>query len=65
MKTKLALRFLLKATLACILLTIVEFLFRKYVSSWNSFRTVFEMSIAWIILAIAWAIYFLDKFKER
>ncbi|MBQ7001369.1 MAG: hypothetical protein IJN67_10055 [Oscillospiraceae bacterium] len=65
MKTKLTLRFLLKATLACILLTIVEFLFRKYVSSWNSFRTVFEMSIAWIILAIAWAIYFLDKFKER
>ena len=65
MKTKLTLRFLLKATLACILLTIVEFLFRKYVSSWNSFRTVFEMSIAWIILAIAWAIYFLDKFKAR
>ena len=65
MKTKLTQRLLLKATLACILLTIVEFLFRKYVSSWNSFRTVFEMSIAWIILAIAWAIYFLDKFKER
>lgn len=65
MKTKLTLRFLLKATLACILLTIVEFLFRKYASSWNSFRTVFEKSIAWIILAIAWAIYFLDKFKER
>lgn len=65
MKPKLTLSFLLKATLACILLTILEFLFRKYVTSWNSFKTVFEMTAAWIIVAIAWAIYFLDKFKNR
>ena len=65
MKSKLTLSFLLKATLACIALTIVEFFFRKYVTGWNSFKPVFEMTAAWIIVAIAWAIYFLDIFKNR
>ena len=65
MKSKLTLSFLLKATLACIALTIVEFFLRKYVTGWNSFKPVFEMTAAWIIVAIAWAIYFLDRFKNR
>lgn len=65
MKHGLTLKFLLKATLACVVLTLVEILFARFTNIHMFTRTDFEMIVAWIVVGIAWAIYFLDCFRKH
>lgn len=61
MKPRLTLKHMLIATVCCILLTAGDLLFG---TSWTSPRD-FKAILYWIILLIGWAVYFLDKFKNR
>lgn len=65
MKHKLTLHFLLKATLACVLLTLVEILFDRFTNIHHFSRTDLKMMFAWIVVAIAWAVYLVDKVKSK
>lgn len=60
MKSGLTLKFMLKATLACALLTCVEFIFDNFTSFNHFSHRDFEMIIVWIVLSIAWIIFFLE-----
>jgi len=61
MKPRLTLKHMLIATVCCILLTAGDLLFG---TSWTSPRD-FKTILYWIILLIGWAVYFLDRFKNR
>ena len=61
MKPRLTLKTMLLATLCCVLLTAGDLLFG---SKWVSPRE-FQTVLYWVILLIGWAVYFLDKFRNR
>ena len=65
MKHELTLRFLLKATLACVVLTLVEILFDHFTNIHMYSRTDFEMIAAWIVVGIAWIIYLVGVIRKR
>ena len=65
MKHGLTLKFLLKATLACVLLTVVEILFARFTTIHYFSRTDMKMIIAWIVVAIAWVIYLVGLIRQR
>ena len=65
MRHGLTLKFLLKATLACVLLTVVEILFDSFTDIHRFSRTDLEMIAAWIVLGIAWLIYLVDLLRRR
>lgn len=65
MKHGLTLKFLLKATLACVLLTVVEMLFARFTTIHYFSRTDMKMIIAWIVVAIAWVIYLVGLIRQR
>ena len=65
MKHGLTLKFLLKATAACILLTLVEILFDHFTNIHMFSRTDFEMIVAWIVVGIAWIIYLIGLFRNH
>ena len=65
MKHGLTLKFLLKATAACVLLTLVEILFDHFTNIHMFSRTDFEMIVAWIVVGIAWIIYLIGLFRNR
>lgn len=56
---------MLKATFACILLTLVGISIRYFSPIRIGYFDVFEGIAAWIVLGIDWAVYFLDLFRER
>lgn len=65
MKTGLTLKFMLGATLACVLLTLLE-IFVDRITPLDQFtHRDFEMIAAWIVLLIAWGIYFLEHFRRH
>lgn len=64
MRHGLTLKFLLKATLACVLLTVVEILFDSFTDIHHFSRTDLEMIAAWIVLGIAWLIYLVDLLRR-
>jgi len=61
MKPRLTLKHMLIATVCCILLTAGDLLFGTTWTSPRDFKTI----LYWIILLIGWAVFFLDKFKNR
>lgn len=65
MKHALTLPFLLKATGACILLTLVKILLDRYTHIRSFSRTDFEMIAAWITVGIAWIIYLVGLIREH
>lgn len=65
MKTGLTLTFLLKATAACILLTLVEILFDQFTNIHRFTRTDIKGIVAWIVLGIAWIVYLIDVIRSR
>ena len=65
MKHGLTLKFLLKATLACILLTVVELLLGKFTGIHRFTRTDLEMLAAWIVVTIAWVVYLIGLIRKR
>lgn len=65
MKHKLTLKLLLKATFACIMLTVAEVLIDKLTSIHHFSCTDLEMIAAWIVLGIAWLIYLVDLLRRR
>lgn len=65
MKTGLTLKFLLKATAACILLTLLEILFDQFTNIHRFTRTDIKEIVAWIVLGIAWIIYLIDVIRNR
>ena len=65
MKHGLTLKLLLKATLACIILTVVEILLTKLTSIHPFSRTKLEMLAAWTVVGIAWIIYLVDLLRQR
>ena len=65
MKHGLTLKFLLKATLACIVLTLVEILFNHFTNIHMYSRTDFEILAAWIVVGIAWIIYLVGLIRKR
>lgn len=65
MKTGLTLKFLLGATAACVLLTVLEIVFDHFTPLDLFTHRDFEMIASWIVLLIAWGIYFLDRFRKR
>lgn len=65
MKTGLTLKFLLKATAACILLTLVKILFNQFTNIHRFTRTDIKEIVAWIVLGIAWIIYLIDVIRSR
>ncbi len=65
MKNGLTLKFLLKATAACVLLTLVEILFDKFTNIHAFSRTDIEMIAAWIVVGIAWIIYLVGLIRKR
>ena len=64
MKSGLTLKFLLKATFVCVLLTIVEILFNHFQTVRIDYNSEFKAILSWIALFIAWAIYFLEVFRK-
>ena len=65
MKPRVSLKFMLKATFACILLTLVGIGFRYFSPIRIGYFDVFEGIAAWIAVGIGWAVYFLDLFRIR
>ncbi len=65
MKHGLTLKFLLKATLACLILTMAEYLFARFTLIHRFSRTDLKMVAAWIVLGIAWILYFIDRLRNR
>ena len=65
MKHGLTLKFLLKATLACVVLSLVEILFDHFTNIHMYSRTDFEMLAAWIVVEIAWIIYLVGMIRKR
>lgn len=65
MKHGLTLKFLLKATLACVLLTVVEILLARFTTIHYFSRTDVKMIMAWIVVGIAWGIYLIDFIRQR
>ena len=65
MKTGQTLKFLLKATAACILLTLLEILFDRFTGIHRFSRTDIKGIVAWIVLGIAWIIYLIDVILSR
>ena len=65
MKPRLTLSFMLKATFACVLLTLVSIGIRYFSPIRVGYFDVFEGIAAWIVVGIAWAVYFLDLYRER
>ena len=61
MKTGLTFKFLLKATAACLLLTLVEILFEHFTNIHRFTRTDLKAIVAWIVLGIVWILYFIEK----
>ena len=57
MKTGLTFKFLLKATAACLLLTVAELLFERFTNIHRFTRTDMKCILAWIVLGIAWILY--------
>ena len=55
------LKHMLIATACCVLLTAGDLLFGTTWTSPRDFKTI----LYWIILLIGWAVFFLDKFKNR
>jgi len=62
---KLDMKTLLKATLGCVLLTLGWYFIIRPLPVRIDYLREFELIAVWIILLIAWAIYFLNKFKNR
>ena len=65
MKTGLTFKFLLKATAACLLLTLVEILYEHFTNIHRFTRTDLNAIVAWIVLGIAWILYFIEKILNR
>lgn len=65
MKPRFTLKFMLKATLACIVLTVVGIVLRKVSPLRMDYLDVFEGIAAWIVVGIGWAVYFLDQYRLR
>ena len=65
MKPRLTLKFLLKATLACLLLTLAAIGIRYFSPVRIGYFDVFEGIAAWIVVGIGWAVYFLDLLRTR
>ena len=65
MKTGLTFKFLLKATAACLMLTLVEILFEHFTNIHRFTRTDLKAIVAWIVLGMAWSFYFIEKILDR
>ena len=65
MKPRFTLKFMLKATFACILLTFIGIGIRYFSPIRIDYFDVFEGIIAWILVGIGWAVYFLDLYRAR
>ena len=65
MKHGLTLKFLLKATAACVVLTLVEILFDQLTNVHRFTRTDLKGIVAWLVLGIAWIIYLIDVIRSR
>ena len=65
MKPRLTLKFLLKATFACLLLTAVGIGIRYFSPVRFGHFDVFECIAAWIVVGIGWAVYFLDLYRAK
>lgn len=63
MKHKLTRKLLLKATLACIILTVVKYLFDRFTTIHPFSRTDLELIAAWIVVGIGWSIYLIDLIR--
>ena len=61
MKPRLTLQHMLLATLCCVLITTVDLYFGRSALSPREFKTI----LYWIILVIGWAVYLLDRFRNR
>ena len=61
MKTGLTFKFLLKATAACLILTLVEILFDHFTSIHRFTRTDLKGIAAWVVLGIAWILYLIER----
>ena len=65
MKIGLTLKFLLKATAACLVLTLVEILFEHFTNIHSFTRTDMECILAWIVVGIAWIVYLVRQVRDR
>ena len=58
---KLTLKQMILATLCCLTLTAVEFLFGNRWTSPHDFRTI----LYWVIVLIGWTVFFWERFKHK
>ena len=65
MKPRVTLKFMLKATFACVLLTFIGIGFRFFSPIRIDYFDVFEGIAAWIVVGIGWTVYFLDLLRAR
>ena len=65
MKPRLTLKFMLKATAVCVLLTVAAIGIRYFSPIRIGYFDVFEGIASWIVVGIGWAVYFLDLYRMR